>query len=64
MIIAILKIRINKTKLKEDKLMKKLIKKWLKKLEEANKESFGSEPLDCCQLSKKTNTVKTNKKSS
>ncbi|MBU5313495.1 hypothetical protein KQI38_15845 [Tissierella carlieri] len=44
--------------------MKKLIKKWLKKLEEANKESFGSEPLDCCKLGKKANTVQTSKKTS
>ncbi len=44
--------------------MKKLIKKWLNKLEEANKESFGSGPLDCCELGKKTNTVQTSKKTS
>lgn len=41
--------------------MKKLIKNWLKKLEEANKESFGSGPLDCCQLGKNSKTVNTNK---
>ncbi|WP_353097132.1 LDCC motif putative metal-binding protein [Tissierella praeacuta] len=44
--------------------MKKLIRKWLNKLEEANKESFGSESLDCCHLGKKTNTVQASKKTS
>lgn len=44
--------------------MKKLIKKWLEKLAENNKESFGSGPLDCCQLGKKPNKVQTNIKTS
>lgn len=30
--------------------MKNFIKRWLKKLEATNKESFGSEPLDCCRV--------------
>ncbi|WP_268233508.1 LDCC motif putative metal-binding protein [Tissierella pigra] len=33
--------------------MLKWIKKMLNKLANANKESFGDQPLDCCQLSKK-----------
>lgn len=33
--------------------MKKMIKNWLKKLEAANKESFGSGRLDCCELNRK-----------
>jgi len=41
--------------------MKKLIKSWLEKLEKANKENFGSGPLDCCELSKKTNETQANK---
>ncbi|WP_339792447.1 LDCC motif putative metal-binding protein [Tissierella carlieri] len=32
--------------------MLKWIKKMLDKLAKANKESFGEQPLDCCQLSK------------
>ncbi len=34
------------------------IKKWLKKLEEANKSSFGSEPLDCCTVGREKKTNK------
>lgn len=41
--------------------MKKFIKNWLEKLEKANKESFGSGPLDCCELSKKANEEQTSK---
>lgn len=26
------------------------IKKWLERLENANKNSFGSKPLDCCTI--------------
>lgn len=44
--------------------MKKLIKGWLEKLEKANKENFGSGPLDCCELSKKTNAEKASKNKS
>jgi hypothetical protein len=51
-------------KLEEVYMMKKLIKRWLEKLEKANQESFGSGPLDCCELSKKTNAVQTSKKPS
>lgn len=37
--------------------MKNFIKEWLKRLESANKDNFGSEPLDCCTVGrdKKTN---------
>lgn len=46
--------------------MKNFIKGWLEKLEDANKQSFGSEPLDCCTIGrdkKGANTTKaTNKK--
>jgi len=45
-------------------VMKKIIKKWLEKLEKANKESFGSGPLDCCELAHKAGPVNTNKKTS
>ena len=41
--------------------MKNFIKKWLEKLEAANRENFGSGPLDCCKLgreSKKTYQIK------
>lgn len=44
--------------------MKKLISQWLKKLEAANKENFGSKPLDCCGLSKDSNNRKTKRKAS
>lgn len=43
--------------------MKNIIKRWLDKLAAANKESFGSEPLDCCKLGKTDNKVVMNKKS-
>ncbi len=26
------------------------INRWLKRLEEANKENFGDQPLDCCTV--------------
>ena len=38
--------------------MKNMIKKWLERLENANKESFGSEPLDCCKLGRNTSQKK------
>lgn len=44
--------------------MKNFIKKWLEKLEAANKENFGSQPLDCCTVGrdkKKTKPVKMTK---
>lgn len=30
--------------------MKDFIKRWLEKLEKANKDNFGDKPLDCCSL--------------
>lgn len=36
-----------------------MLKRWLERLENANKESFGSEPLDCCKLGKNTPQKKT-----
>ncbi len=30
--------------------MKNMVKRWLQRLEEENKKSFGSEPLDCCKI--------------
>jgi hypothetical protein len=39
--------------------MKKIIKRWLEKLETANKENFGSEPLDCCTVGRNKNNSKT-----
>lgn len=42
--------------------MKNIIKKWLDKLAAANKESFGSEPLDCCKVGRKDDKVIINKK--
>lgn len=30
--------------------MKSIINRWLEKLKEANKKSFGSEPLNCCTV--------------
>ena len=38
--------------------MKNMIKKWLEKLGEANKETFGSEPLDCCTVGRDKKVVK------
>jgi len=32
--------------------MKKWLEKLLKKIEEANKESFGTGRMDCCELNK------------
>lgn len=40
--------------------MKKLIKKWLEKMAQANKESFGTGPLDCCELGRKSNNTNVN----
>ncbi|WFD09667.1 LDCC motif putative metal-binding protein [Tepidibacter hydrothermalis] len=37
--------------------MKKLFEKFLKKLEQANKENFGNAKLDCCDLNKKGNNI-------
>lgn len=39
---------------KGDVHMKNWFKKFIKKLEEANKESFGNERLDCCAVNKKS----------
>ncbi|OLS01976.1 LDCC motif putative metal-binding protein [Tissierella creatinophila] len=44
--------------------MKNIIKKWLEKLGEANKESFGTGRLDCCQLGRESDKVKVNNKKS
>lgn len=44
--------------------MKNIFKKWLKKLEATNKESFGSEPLDCCSVGRDKKPPKTVKLSS
>ncbi len=38
--------------------MKNIIKNWLKRLEESNKESFGSGPLDCCSLGQEKKPVR------
>ncbi len=38
--------------------MKKMIKGWLERLESANKESFGNQPLDCCQLGRNSTQKK------
>ncbi|MDD2447040.1 MAG: LDCC motif putative metal-binding protein [Tissierellia bacterium] len=38
--------------------MKNLIKRWLEKLEKANKDNFGQEPLDCCSLGREKNKAK------
>lgn len=35
-----------------------MIKRWLEKLENANKETFGSEPLDCCKIGRNTSQKK------
>lgn len=35
--------------------MIKAINRWLEKLAKANKESYGNQRLDCCELGKKTN---------
>lgn len=42
--------------------MKNFIKRWLERLEKANKDNFGNEPLDCCTVGrekKSSNTMKT-----
>ena len=41
--------------------MKKWFKNFLKKIEEANKRNFGSERLDCCDVSQKSKSSKINK---
>ena len=38
--------------------MKNFFKRWLEKLEATNKESFGSEPLDCCTVGREKKTSK------
>lgn len=38
--------------------MANIIKNWLKKLENANKNTFGSEPLDCCTVGRDKKVVK------
>lgn len=38
--------------------MKNIIKRWLEKLETANKENFGSERLDCCTVGKENKVAK------
>lgn len=38
--------------------MNKAIKKWLEKLTKANEESFGTGPLDCCELNDNSSNVK------
>lgn len=38
--------------------MKKAIKRWLEKLAKANKETFGNERLDCCNLNRNDNKAK------
>lgn len=38
--------------------MSKIIKRWLEKLENVNKESFGSQPLDCCTVGRDKKTTK------
>lgn len=38
--------------------MGNIIKNWLKKLESANKETFGSEPLDCCTVGRDKKVTK------
>ncbi|MCR1898564.1 LDCC motif putative metal-binding protein [Irregularibacter muris] len=35
--------------------MKKWFSHFLKKLEQANKENFGSERMDCCAVNQKSN---------
>ncbi len=42
--------------------MKKLFKKFLKSLEEANKKNFGSGKMDCCSVNQKSNGSNTKKK--
>jgi len=38
--------------------MKNIIKNWLERLEKSNKDSFGSEPLDCCTVGRDKKGVK------
>ena len=42
--------------------MKNIIKRWLDKLAAANKETFGTERLDCCTVGKKDDKVIVNNK--
>lgn len=37
--------------------MKNIIKRWLERLAAANKESFGTERLDCCKVGRKDEKV-------
>lgn len=41
---------------KEVPIMKKWFESFLKKIEAANKESFGSQRMDCCDLNSKDST--------
>ncbi|WP_432402507.1 LDCC motif putative metal-binding protein [Wukongibacter sp. M2B1] len=41
--------------------MKKWFEKFIKNLEDANKKSFGSGKLDCCDLNQKGNNTETKK---
>ena len=43
--------------------MKDKIKKWLDKLATANKETFGTEPLDCCKVGREVKQINKTKKS-
>ncbi len=43
--------------------MRNIIKKWLERLENANKETFGSQPLDCCTVGRDKKVVKSINKS-
>ena len=38
--------------------MGNIIKRWLERLENANKENFGSQPLDCCTVGRDKKTTK------
>jgi len=43
--------------------MKKMIKRWLERLGQTNKENFGSDRLDCCTIGRepgKDKNIKTN----
>lgn len=39
--------------------MKNWFKKFLKKIEEANKKNFGDQRLDCCDVNQKSSNKKT-----
>ncbi|WP_252187466.1 LDCC motif putative metal-binding protein [Anaeromonas gelatinilytica] len=41
--------------------MKKWFSNFLRKLEKINKDSFGSERMDCCSVNQKSNNSKVNK---